>query len=127
MIAYGGGLVAGIVFWATILLGVGGVLAYVLSGRIARFAKRRQMLVRTVVWSTFFPMVSCLSFVMFLVFLGGIAWASLDNIRFFMRLFFWFPDPSLFFLLPLIPLGIWLLGIVLIARKDLAQAVRRKW
>jgi len=127
MIAGGAGLAGGIMIWAAILLGISGFVAYVLSRKVARFAKRRQTLVRMVVWSIFLPLIANLSIAMFVIFLGGITWASIEALLFLIRLFFSFPDPSLVFPLPLISLGIWLLGIVLIARKDLVQAIRRKW
>lgn len=105
-----------------------GFLAYKLSGRIARRAKRRQTLVRIAVWSILFILVLILP----LLSLPAIyilaspemnIWQFFDLFLTVLRQLFWYYDPR--FPLPFLSLGVWLLGVYLMVREDLKRVAQR--
>lgn len=104
--------------------GICGIVAYKLSGRIARLAKRRQTPARIVVWSILFILVLSLPMITISTHPGMDTWHFFDTSLSVLRLLFWpyyYPyDP-----LPFISLSIWLLGVVLITREDLKRVIQR--
>jgi len=93
------------------------ILAYKLSGRIARRAKRRQTPVRIAVWSILFILVLILPLLslptIYILASPEMNWQFFDLFLTVLRQLFWYYDPR--FPLPFLSLGVWLLGVVLIA------------
>ena len=123
LIGTGGGYVEilGVLYVIT-LLGFTSVINYWLSGIIAHFAKRGQTLVRTAVWSILFPLLFCLLEAKRSPVSSG-SDGFFGSFVFALRSFFWY-DPSFSLPYVFIPLGIWLIGVILIAREDFARAIQ---
>ena len=117
-IASGGGYVEilGALYLVT-LLGFTSIINYWLSWIIAHFAKRGQTFVRIAAWSILFPFLFCL---LEATRVSGGSHGFFESFMDVLRMYFWY-DPSNSFHYVFIPLGIWLIGVILIAREALRE------